>query len=56
MGSSKMRSVWTREMFDDLSNYSGIDFDESLSELLRKSLIKERCEYRKEIINKIFNL
>lgn len=56
MRSNNMKSVWTREMFDELSNYSGVNFEESLSEMLRESLIRERCEYRKSRINKIFNL
>ena len=56
MRSSKTRAEWTREISDDLSSYSGVDFDESLSELLRKSLIEERREDRKKTINKIFSL
>ncbi len=53
---SKIRAEWTREISDDLSSYTGVDFDESLSELLRTRLIEERREDRKNTINKIFNL
>ena len=54
MKSSKIITEWTREMSDELSNYSGVDFEKSLSEMLRESLIRERCEDRKNSINKIF--
>jgi hypothetical protein len=49
-------SILTRELSDEIGDFSGIDFEKSLAEMLRESLIRSRCEDRKNTINKIFNL
>jgi len=53
---SSIRATWTRELSEDLNMYHGLDFEDELSQILKKELLKERCSDRKKSINKIFKL
>jgi hypothetical protein len=51
-----IRASWTREMAEDLNMYHGLEFEDELSQILKKELSKERCSKRKKSIDKIFKL
>jgi len=51
-----IRASWTREISQDLNIYHGLEFEDELSQILKKELSKERCSKRKKSIDKIFKL